>query len=87
MVRCKATHKDGRVVTVDGRDPQACDKKAMKFFKTDSLDDITLELVGRTEEARRGSDKLKVFYTFEELDEMENKRVDEIRKRKQQGLI
>lgn len=84
MVRCKVTHQDGRVLTVDGKDPEACDRKATRHFKCD-IKDLKIELVGRTLEGRRGSNVLKTFYTFEEVEEIERKLFEQRKERLAQG--
>ena len=84
MIRCVASHKDGRKVTVEGKDPEACDKKALKLLKADAAD-VKLEMTHRTLEGKRGSKTLETFYTFEEIDEVEKKILAERKKRYLQG--
>jgi hypothetical protein len=71
-IRCEAVTADGRECIVEGKDIAACEAKARKQFKT--VSEIQLEPTHRTDECPRGSEKLKVFYTWDEYDRRCNER-------------
>lgn len=85
-IRCTITHQDGRTVTLEGKDHEACEKKALKILKA-APGEIKSEATHRTPEVRRGCTKPKVFLTWDEFDAYEEERIKDIKQRRANGLI